>query len=130
GGPNARKDYHVDESEEFFYQMEGSITLKVIENGKFVDIPIREGDIFLLPARVPHSPQRPANTVGLVVERRRNAGELDGFQWYCPQCKTKLHEEFIPLTNIVTQLPPLFEKFYKNEVFCTCKKCGKKLAPS
>lgn len=130
GGPNARKDYHVDESEEFFYQLEGDIILKVIENGQFIEVPIREGEIFLLPARIPHSPQRPVNTVGLVIERRRNPGELDGFQWYCPNCRIKLHEEFIPLTNIVTQLPPLFEKFYKNDSFCTCKQCGKKLTPA
>ncbi|HIC74606.1 MAG TPA: 3-hydroxyanthranilate 3,4-dioxygenase, partial [Candidatus Marinimicrobia bacterium] len=65
GGPNARKDYHFEEGEEFFYQIEGDITLKVIDNGEPKDIPIREGEIFLLPPRMPHSPQRPANTVGL-----------------------------------------------------------------
>lgn len=129
GGPNKRKDYHVDEAEEFFYQLEGDISLKVIEDGKFCEIPIREGDIFLLPPRIPHSPQRPANTVGLVIERKRREGELDGFQWYCDQCQNKLYEEFFPLKNIVTQLPPLFEKFYKNEAYCTCQKCGHKLTP-
>ena len=92
GGPNARKDYHYEEGEEFFYQLEGDITLKVVENGVPRDIPIREGEIFLLPPHVPHSPQRPPNTVGLVIERKRDKEELDGFQWYCEKCGNKLYE--------------------------------------
>jgi len=123
----SRKDYHYEEGEEFFYQLEGDITLKVVENGVPRDIPIREGEIFLLPPHVPHSPQRPANTVGLVIERKRDKEELDGFQWYCEKCGNKLYEEFIPLTNIVTQLPPIFDRFYSNNEHCTCKKCGTKM---
>lgn len=124
GGPNSRKDYHVDEGEEFFYQLEGDITLKVVDAGLPKDIPIREGEIFLLPPKVPHSPRRPANTVGLVVERKRKPEELDGFQWYCENCGTKLYEEFLHISNIVTQLPPIFDRFYGNEEACTCQKCG------
>ena len=124
GGPNSRTDFHIDESEEFFYQVEGDITLRVIEDGKPVDIPIRQGEIFLLPPRVPHSPQRPAGTVGLVIERKRREGELDGFAWFCPRCDTKLYDEFLQVTNIVTQLPPLFERFYGNPEHSTCKQCG------
>lgn len=124
GGPNARKDYHYDEGEEFFHQIEGDITLKVVEDGVPRDIPIREGEIFLLPPKVPHSPQRPANTVGLVIERKRTEGERDGFQWYCEQCGTKLYEEFQQITNIVTQLPPIFDRFYNDPAHCTCRKCG------
>ena len=71
GGPNARKDYHVDPGQEFFYQLEGDITLQVLVDGKREVVPIREGEIFLLPPNVPHSPQRPANTVGLVIEQAR-----------------------------------------------------------
>jgi 3-hydroxyanthranilate 3,4-dioxygenase len=129
GGPNARKDYHWDEGEEFFYQIEGDITLKVIDEGKPRDIPIRQGEIFLLPPRVPHSPQRPANTVGLVIERKRTEDELDGFQWYCEQCGNKLYEEFLKVTNLVTQLPPIFERFYSNKDLRTCKKCGAVMEP-
>ncbi len=124
GGPNARDDFHVNQSEEFFYQLEGDINLRVMDDGAIKDIPIRAGEIFLLPPRVPHSPQRPANTVGLVIERQRREGEKDGFQWYCSGCGAKLHEAFITLTNIVTQLPPLFEEFYGNEERCRCKQCG------
>jgi 3-hydroxyanthranilate 3,4-dioxygenase len=127
GGPNSRKDYHYEEGEEFFYQLEGDITLKVVEDGVPRDIAIMEGEIFLLPPHVPHSPQRPSNTVGLVIERKRDKEELDGFQWYCEKCGNKLHEEFVPLTNIVTQLPPIFDRFYSNDEHCTCKKCGTKM---
>ena len=127
GGPNARKDYHVDEGEEFFYQVEGDIVVRVVENSAPRDIPVREGEVFLLPPRVPHSPQRPARTVGLVIERKRAEGELDGFQWYCEQCGSKLYEEFVVLTDIVKQLPPIFERFYGSEANSICKKCGTKM---
>ena len=115
GGPNARKDYHFEEGEEFFYQIEGDITLKVIDNGEPKDIPIREGEIFLLPPRTPHSPQRPANTVGLVVERKRLEEEMDAFMWFCESCDTKLYEEFFPLTNIVDDLPPILNRYWENK---------------
>ena len=124
GGPNSRTDFHIDESEEFFYQLEGDINLRIIEDGKPRDLPIREGDIFLLPANMPHSPRRPANTVGLVIERVRRAGERDGFQWYCENCSEKLYEEFVEITNIETQLPPIFDRFFGNPANLTCRKCG------
>lgn len=127
GGPNARTDYHVNEGEEFFYQVEGDIVLKVIDDGKPVDVKISEGEIFLLPAGMPHSPQRPANTIGLVIERRRVPAEQDGFIWYCEKCGDKLYEEYFEMTNIVTQFPPIFERFYNNEENCTCKKCGTRM---
>eukprot|EP00074_Homo_sapiens_P074462 XP_011531033.1 3-hydroxyanthranilate 3,4-dioxygenase isoform X6 [Homo sapiens] len=82
GGPNTRKDYHIEEGEEVFYQLEGDMVLRVLEQGKHRDVVIRQGEIFLLPARVPHSPQRFANTVGLVVERRRLETELDGLRFF------------------------------------------------
>jgi 3-hydroxyanthranilate 3,4-dioxygenase len=123
GGPNARKDYHVDPAEEFFYQLEGDIVLKTIQDGRAVDVPIREGEILLLPPRVPHSPQRVANSIGLVVERERRPGELDGFQWYCERCSNLLYEEFLPMTNI-EKLGDIFERFYASEERRTCKKCG------
>jgi 3-hydroxyanthranilate 3,4-dioxygenase len=129
GGPNARKDYHYNESEEFFHQLEGGITLKVIDDGKPVDIPIREGEIFLLPPKVPHSPQRPANTVGLVIEKKRSEGDKDGLQWYCENCGNKLYDEYFKLENIVAQLPPVMERFYQSEENRTCDKCGTVMQP-
>ncbi|MBC8346733.1 MAG: 3-hydroxyanthranilate 3,4-dioxygenase [Candidatus Marinimicrobia bacterium] len=124
GGPNTRKDYHVDTVEEFFYQLEGDMVLKVMEDGKRVDIPIKEGEIFLLPKNVPHSPQRFENTVGLVVEYQRNEGDLDGFQWYCDSCDSLLYETYLDLEDIVAQLPPIFEKYWKNLDARTCEHCG------
>ena len=127
GGPNSRKDYHFNEGEEFYYQLEGDIELKIIEDGKPVTIPINEGDIFLLPPRTPHSPQRPANTVGLVMEVYREKTELDACMWYCENCGNKLYEEFFELTDIVNQLPLVMNSFYNSPEKCTCKKCGTKM---
>ena len=124
GGPNTRKDYHIDEGEEFFYQLEGNMILRIIDNGKPKDINIDEGEIFLLPPRIPHSPQRFENTVGLVVERKRREGELDVFQWYCDECQNLLYEKYLPLTNIVTQLPPIFEGFWNDDNARTCNNCN------
>ena len=124
GGPNARKDYHVDPGQEFFYQLEGDMVLKTIQDGRQVDLPIRAGDVLLIPPRLPHSPQRPANTVGLVIERARRADELDGFQWYCERCGHLLYEEFFPLTDIEKQFPPVFERFFSNRDARTCAQCG------
>lgn len=124
GGPNSRKDYHYNESEEFFYQLEGDILVKIQEDGKAVDMHIKEGDIFLLPARVPHSPIRGANTIGLVMERKRRAEEKDGLLWFCEKCNHKLYEEYFKLTNIMTQFQEVFAKFYGSKELCTCKKCG------
>ena len=127
GGPNSRKDYHVNEGEEFFYQLEGDITVKIIDEGKPRDMHIKEGDVFLLPPNVPHSPQRGANTVGMVIERKRETKELDGFQWYCENCGNKLYEEWEYVTDIVKQLPPIFERFYDNPEHSTCKVCGTRM---
>jgi 3-hydroxyanthranilate 3,4-dioxygenase len=124
GGPNARKDFHYNESEELFYQLEGTITLQIIEENTQKSIEIQEGEMFLLPAKIPHLPQRPANTVGLVIERYRKIGEKDGCLWFCEHCKHKLHEEYFAMTDIVKQLPEVMHKFYSSEDLRTCKNCN------
>ena len=124
GGPNSRRDYHVDEGPELFYQIEGDMLLRVHEDGALRDIPIRAGEMLLLPPRVPHSPQRFADTVGLVVERKRLPGELDGFLWFCEQCGTLLYEEYLELEDIVAQLPPVFERFHASPENRSCAACG------
>lgn len=124
GGPNNRKDYHVDEGPEFFYQVEGEMLLKTVQDNKIVDVPIKQGEVFLLPPRVPHSPQRFENTVGLVIERRRLPDEKDGLQWYCDECDNLLYEEYFVLNNIEQDFPPVFDRFFSNKEFRTCKKCG------
>lgn len=126
GGPNSRSDYHVNEGEEFFYQVEGDIILRVLQRGKPVDIPIKQGEIFLLPPNAPHSPQRGPNTVGLVIERRRLPDERDTFLWVCEKCGAELYRESFHLTDIVKQLPPVFEHFWGNPANTTCRKCGQK----
>lgn len=123
GGPNARKDYHYNESEELYYQVEGNIILRIMDNGVPEDIAINEGDIFLLPPKTPHSPQRGENTVGLVIEKVR-ATEVDGFLWFCENCGNKLYEEHLHVSDIVKQLPPVMENFYSDERKRTCDNCG------
>jgi 3-hydroxyanthranilate 3,4-dioxygenase len=124
GGPNSRTDYHLDEGPELFYPIEGEMLLKTVQDDAFVDIPIREGEIFLLPPRVPHSPQRFKDTVGIVIERKRAPHELDGFIWFCTRCANKLHQEYLHVSDIVTDLPPVFTRFYGNVDARTCKRCG------
>jgi 3-hydroxyanthranilate 3,4-dioxygenase len=127
GGPNARKDYHYNEGEELFLQLEGNIILRIQEDGKPRDISIKAGDMFLLPPKVPHSPQRPAGSVGLVIERYRKSEEKDGFHWYCENCNNLLYEEYFDLKDIVTQFPGIMKNFYDSEERRCCKKCGAKM---
>lgn len=124
GGPNARDDYHYDVGPELFYQLEGEIVLKTMQDGEPRDIPIRAGDVFLLPPGIPHSPQRFEGSVGLVVERQRAPHEQDGFMWFCASCNHKLYEEYLHVANIVEDLPPVFERFYSDEAARTCDRCG------
>jgi 3-hydroxyanthranilate 3,4-dioxygenase len=124
GGPNLRTDYHVDEGPEFFHQIEGEMVLRVQEDGAPRDIPIRAGEIFYLPPRVPHSPQRLADGIGLVIERKRLPHELDGLQWYCPHCNHRIYEEYFRLQDIEHDFPPVFERFYRSLDHRTCVDCG------
>ena len=125
GGPNQRTDFHDDPYEEFFYQLKGNMVLRTIQDGAIVDIPIREGHIFLLPPHVRHSPQRPEEgSIGLVIERRRPEGALDAVEWYCQQCHGLVHRVEVQLKSIVKDLPPLFDAFYGSEMLRTCRTCG------
>jgi 3-hydroxyanthranilate 3,4-dioxygenase len=123
GGPNARTDYHDDPYEEFFFQLRGDMVLKGIENGRPVDIPIREGEVLLIPGHFRHSPQRPAGSVGLVVEKIRPRDVDDAFEWYCPGCWALVHRVTVNVQNIVKDLPPLFEAFYAGTR--QCPQCGR-----
>lgn len=129
GGPNSRKDYHYNETPEFFYQIEGDIVLKVIDEGVPKDIHIKEGEIFLLPPKIPHSPQRGANTVGLVIEYPREQGVQDALLWFCESCTTKLYAENFTLDNIETDMPGIFDKYYGNEDKRTCPNCSHIMQP-
>jgi 3-hydroxyanthranilate 3,4-dioxygenase len=124
GGPNARKDYHYNETEELFFQIEGDITVFIQENGKKKEITVKEGEMFLLPAKIPHSPVRPANTIGLVVERKRAPHHQDGLLWFADQSNEKLYEEYFHLTDIEKDFLPVFKRFYASEKLRTCPKTG------
>ncbi len=94
GGPNKRADYHIEEGEEVFYQIKGDMCVKIIENGQHKDIYIKEGEFFILPARIPHSPQRNSDTIGLVIERKREPNERDAVRWYVPDTTDVLYEKW------------------------------------
>lgn len=127
GGPNKRTDYHDDPVEEFFYQLKGDMLLKLhdTKTGDFYDVPIREGEVFLLPAHMRHSPQRPQEgSIGLVIEPARPEGALDAIEWYCFDCQHLVHRSELDLESIVDDLPPVYKSFYEDEVARTCPNCG------
>lgn len=124
-GPNARKDYHYNETEEWFFQLEGHITVKVQVDGKAQEINLGPGDMFLCPAKTPHSPIRKEGSVGLVVERKRaGRGFTDGLLWFCDNCNAKLHETYFELHDIEKDFLPRFKDYYTNHDLRTCKNCG------
>lgn len=131
GGPNARKDYHVNETSEFFYQVQGDITVGIInpDTGKPEEVVIREGEIFLLPPKVPHSPRRPANTVGVVVEQTRAPGMIDKLQFYSDDTHELVYEAEFKLENIAVDLKRIMEEFWSNEDLRRCPSTGSIIAP-
>jgi len=124
GGPNQRTDYHYDEGPEFFYQLEGEMVLKVQDRGQTRNIPMKAGEVFYLPPRVPHSPQRMANSIGLVVERKRQPHEQDGLMWYCERCNTNLYTEMFTLHDVEQDFLVVFDRFYRSRKLRTCNSCG------
>jgi 3-hydroxyanthranilate 3,4-dioxygenase len=125
GGPNLRTDYHDDPFEEFFYQLRGNASLNLWIDGKRERVDLKEGDVFLLPPHVRHSPQRPeAGSACLVIERQRPPGVVDGFEWYCEHCGYLVYRVEVQLKSIVTDLPPLFDAFYSSEEKRRCTQCG------
>ncbi len=125
GGPNARTDFHVDPYEERFYQLAGNIHVDVVADGQRQRVDIHEGETWLLPGSMPHSPQRPEKgSVGLVVERIREEGTLEKFQWYCPSCDALVHEVELQVRDIVADLPPVFTAFYDDPQARVCPACG------
>ena len=125
GGPNQRTDYHVDPYEEVFYQVKGKIHVNVMTDDGPGRVDIREGEMWVLPRNMPHSPQRPeAGSIGLVFERVREDGTLEQFRWYCDECNAIVHDVELQVRDIVTDLPPVFEAFYDSLEARTCPNCG------
>lgn len=136
GGPNGRKDYHCQDGEELFYQLEGEITLKIHTHPDDdadetpPDVHLKPGDMYLLGPNIPHSPQRPANTVGLVIERRRREGEIDKLMWFCENCDHLLHQANFAMSDIVNELPVVLNSFMDSEELRTCSNCGTVMQPA
>ncbi|KAJ3191758.1 3-hydroxyanthranilic acid dioxygenase [Irineochytrium annulatum] len=128
GGPNKRTDFHVNETEEWFYQHKGDMLLKVVEDGKFKDIHIKEGEMFLLPGNIPHNPIRYENTIGIVIEQKRPEKSIaslsDRLRWYCETCNEIVYEESFHCVNLGTQLKPVIERYFGDKTLRTCKHCG------
>jgi len=124
-GPNARKDYHYNETEELFYQLEGSIKVIIQEDGERKEMVLNAGDMYLHPAKTPHSPLRSEGSIGLVIERKRaGQGYTDGLLWFCDQCNHKLYEVYFELNDIEKDFLPHFKHFYNSEELRTCDECG------
>ena len=126
GGPNQRTDFHDDPFEEYFHQFKGNAHLLIHDRGRFERVDLREGDIFLLPAHVRHSPQRPEpGSLCTVMERSRPAGDKDGFEWYCAACATRVWRSEVQLASIVSDLPKVYAQFYEaTEAERRCPSCG------
>jgi 3-hydroxyanthranilate 3,4-dioxygenase len=125
GGPNQRTDFHVDPYEEWFYQFKGNMHVNLVTADGLQTVHIREGEMWLLPGNTPHSPQRPEpGSIGIVIERIREEGTLEKFQWYCPKCGALLHQAQLQVRDIVSDLPPVFEAFYQDQNARTCPRCG------
>jgi 3-hydroxyanthranilate 3,4-dioxygenase len=125
GGPNSRTDFHVDPYEEWFYQLKGNIHVDLMLDGRPHRVDIGEGETWLLPGNTPHSPQRPeAGSIGLVIERIREPGTLERFQWYCANCDALVHEVELQVRDIVVDLPPVFQAFYEDADARVCSRCG------
>jgi 3-hydroxyanthranilate 3,4-dioxygenase len=118
GGPNERLDYHVQAGEELFYMIKGDMRLDIVERKKFKSVHIPEGHMFILPSRVPHSPQRFADTIGLVLERGHVPSEIDGMRWYqspphadgAPATAVEYEEHFF-CEDLGSQLGPVIERY-------------------
>lgn len=124
-GPNARKDYHYNETEELFYQLEGHIKVHIQEDGQKKTMELGPGDMYLHPAKTPHSPERGENSIGLVIERKRNHLDVqDGLLWFCDQCNHKLYEAYFTLNDIEKDFLGHFKHFYSSKELRTCTNCG------
>ncbi len=126
-GPNTRNDYHVNPTEELFFQLKGDIAVRIrpLDGSPPHEVVIREGEMWLLPRLVPHRPQRPADTLGLIVEFPRPEGTQDGLRWYCENDTHLVHEATFRLKHVDADLHKIMDEFWNGpEDIRTCKECG------
>lgn len=129
-GPSRRKDYHVSPSEELFLQLEGELALWIRDDdGNVHEVSVGAGELFALPANVPHSPQRPEGSVGLVFERRRGGAEDDTLRFYCDRCNHAVFEEGFSLEQASDDLADILDRFWDDATLRTCRKCGAVVQP-
>ncbi|KAF2858310.1 3-HAO-domain-containing protein [Piedraia hortae CBS 480.64] len=124
GGPNARTDYHINSTPEFFFQWKGRMLLRTMQNSESKDYYINEGEFFLLPGNIPHCPVRFEDTVGVVLELPRPEGSMDRLRWYCPSCRGVVYETEFHCTDLGTQIKYAVEDFTRDEHKRTCQNCG------
>jgi 3-hydroxyanthranilate 3,4-dioxygenase len=123
-GPNARRDFHVDPSDEIFYMLRGDMVLEFMRDDERQTAVIREGELLLVPAFVPHSPHRPPDTWGLVVEVKRTPDQAESLLWYCDRCDARLHEVTMHVADIEKELRVAIERFDADVELRTCRRCG------
>ena len=124
-GPNDRRDFHVDPSDELFYQLTGDIWVDTMEeDGRRHRHDVKEGEFLLVPHFVPHSPHRPAGTTGLVVERKRRPDEDESFVWYCEQCGGELHRMDKRVSELTRQINQVIRDFNASADLQRCRHCG------
>jgi 3-hydroxyanthranilate 3,4-dioxygenase len=124
-GPNVRLDFHIEPGDEFFYQIEGDIELHLKPPGQRREIvTIRQGEIFLCPGGVPHSPRRGEDTSGLVIERKRKENETEEFVWFCEKCDATVLSRTVTQGDIGQQVTRIYGHFNADPSLRTCKSCG------
>ncbi|HEY3068184.1 MAG TPA: 3-hydroxyanthranilate 3,4-dioxygenase [Methylomirabilota bacterium] len=123
-GPNARRDFHVDPSDEIFFMLKGDMVLEYMQDGQRYHQVIREGEVLLVPASTPHSPHRPADTWGLVVEIKRQSEQTESLLWFCDRCNTQIHEVTLHVADIEQDLKAAINHFDGSRELRTCPRCG------
>ena len=124
-GPNSRLDFHIEPGDEFFYQIEGEMELHLKPDGERRRVvQIKEGEIFVCPGGLAHSPRRFDHTWGLVIERKRKQDEKEEFAWFCEQCDELLLSRVVNQGDIASQVFALYGEFNANKGLRTCRACG------
>jgi 3-hydroxyanthranilate 3,4-dioxygenase len=128
--PPERCDFHINTSPEFFYQLRGDMSCRILEDGRFRDFVVAEGEMFMLPALVPHLNARVEGSIGLVIHQSRAPGAREAIVWYCERCCAQLHREDYVFEDLQRQLPGFIRRFLGDEGLRTCKSCGAVLDPA
>ena len=124
-GPNRRKDFHINPGDEIFYQLEGELNLNYLGKERKAELALlKAGDLFLLPANVPHSPRRADGSWTLVVERTRQSKEQDRFIWICEECGNTLHETTVRFNEPSDAVATATAAMKADPKLATCSRCN------